>query len=176
MKWQGSSGSSSGSLHKYRLNICLLKHLQCHWNFCSGNVRIMNSIILDSNYHNSVLTELEKRNHNYDSSRKNSDIWTTFKSLSWFSPMNNWLLSCKWMCPSVGACCVAAGYLSTRSEASLMFRSACTLCHRLSFRGTFVSTLTSRGPFPTSKEKTTSEEAKEEQQNSCNSDKSERTC
>lgn len=77
--------------------------------------------------------------------------------------MNNWLLSCKWMCPSVGACCVAAGSLSTRSEASLMLRSALTMCHRLSFRGPFASTLTSRGPFPTSKEKTTSEEAKERQ-------------
>lgn len=76
--------------------------------------------------------------------------------------MNNWLLSCRWMCPSAGASCVAAGNSSTRSDASFTFRSARTLCHRLSFSGTLVSTRTSSGPFPTSKEKTTSEEAGEE--------------
>lgn len=114
-------------------------------------------IILNSYYHKPVLTELVKEVKIMTQAVK---FWTTFKSLPWFSPMNNWLLSCRWTCPSLGARCVAAGYLSTRSEASLMFRSARTLCHRLSFRGTFVSTLTSRGPFPTSKEKITSEEAK----------------
>lgn len=76
--------------------------------------------------------------------------------------MNNWLLSCRWMCPSAGASCVAAGNSSTRSDASLTFRSALTLCHRLSFSGTLVSTRTSSGPFPTSKEKTTSEDAWEQ--------------
>lgn len=69
--------------------------------------------------------------------------------------MNSWLLSCKWTCPSAGASCVATGRLSSRSDASLMFRSARTRCHRLSFNGTVDSTLTSSGPLPTSKEKTT---------------------
>lgn len=86
-------------------------------------------------------------------------IHTLTQSHARISPMNNWLLSCRWMCPSAGASCVAAGKLSTRSDASFTFRSARTLCHRLSFSGTCVSTRTSSGPFPTSKEKTTSEEA-----------------
>ncbi len=78
-----------------------------------------------------------------------------------FSPINNWLLSCRWICPSAGASCLATGNSSTRNDASFTFRSARTLCHRLSFSGTLVSTRTSSGPFPTSKEKTTSEEAGE---------------
>lgn len=75
------------------------------------------------------------------------------------SPMNNWLLSCSWVCPSAGASCTAAGNPSTRRDASFTLRSARMLCHRLSFSRTLVSTRTSSGPFPTSKEKTTSEAA-----------------
>ena len=75
------------------------------------------------------------------------------------SPMNSWLLSCRWKCPSAGASCVATGSSSSRSDASLTFRSARTRCHRLSSSGTLDSTRTSSGPLPTSKEKTTWVEA-----------------
>lgn len=76
-----------------------------------------------------------------------------------YSPMNSWLLSCRWKCPSAGASCVATGSSSSRSDASFTFRSARTRCHRLSFSGTLDSTRTSSGPLPTSKEKTTWVEA-----------------
>lgn len=80
----------------------------------------------------------------------------------WFtvpSPINSWLLSCRWKCPSAGASCVATARSSSRSDASLTFRSARTRCQRLSLSGTPDSTRTSSGPFPTSKEKSTWEEA-----------------
>lgn len=80
----------------------------------------------------------------------------------WFavpSPINSWLLSCRWKCPSAGASCVATARSSSRSDASLTLRSARTRCHRLSFSGALDSTRTSSGPLPTSKEKSTREEA-----------------
>lgn len=76
-----------------------------------------------------------------------------------FLPINNWLFSCRWMCPSAGASCVAAGSSSRRSDASLTLRSAWTRCHLLSFSGKPAFTWTSNGPLPTSKEKRTSVEA-----------------
>ena len=76
-----------------------------------------------------------------------------------YAPINNWLLSCRWMCPSAGASCVAAGSSSSRSDASLTLRSARMRCHLLSFSGTPAFTWTSNGPLPTSKEKRTSVEA-----------------
>lgn len=75
------------------------------------------------------------------------------------APMNNWLLSCRWMCPSMGASWVAAGSSSRRSNASLMLRSARMRCHLLSFSGTSAFARTSKGPLPTSKENRTSVEA-----------------
>lgn len=77
------------------------------------------------------------------------------------TPINNWLFSCRWMCPSAGASCVAAGSSSRRSDASLTLRSARMRCHLLSFSGTSAFTRTSNGPLPTSKEKRTSAEAVE---------------
>ncbi len=70
-------------------------------------------------------------------------------------PTNSWLLSCRWMCPSAGAFWTALGWWSTYSEASFTFLSALTWCQRSSFRAAGVSTFTSRGPFPTSNEKST---------------------
>lgn len=70
-------------------------------------------------------------------------------------PTNSWLLSCRWMCPSAGAFWTAPGWWSTYSEASFTFLSALTWCQRSSFRADAVSTFTSRGPFPTSNEKST---------------------
>lgn len=106
------------------------------------------------NYHHPTLT--------FTRFIKISLLFSLYFERTCLLPMNNWLLSCRWMCPSAGASCVAAGNSSTRNEASFTFRSARTLCHRLSFKGTFVSARTSSGPFPTSKEKMTSEEAGEE--------------
>lgn len=74
------------------------------------------------------------------------------------SPTKSWLLSCKWVCPSAGAGWVLLGSWSTWSDASLMFLSAFTWCHRLSLKGVRDCTVTSQGPFPTSKEKVTSAE------------------
>lgn len=93
-------------------------------------------------------------------------LWIAFtKNLNqpWHSrihaPINNWLFSCRWMCPSAGASCVAAGSSSRRSDASLTFRSARMRCHLLSFSGEPAFTWTASGPLPTSKEKRTSVEA-----------------
>ncbi len=75
------------------------------------------------------------------------------------TPINNWLFSCRWMCPSAGASCVAAGSSSRRSDASLTLRSARMRCHLSSFSGKPAFTRTSKGPLPTSKEKRTSVDA-----------------
>lgn len=76
-----------------------------------------------------------------------------------YTPINNWLFSCKWMCPSAGASCNAGGSSLRRSDASFTFRSTRTRCHLLSFSGKPAFTRTSTGPLPTSKEKRTSVEA-----------------
>lgn len=72
------------------------------------------------------------------------------------SPTKSWLLSCRRTCPSSGAACVPGGSRSTCSQASFVFLSARTRCHRSSLRGAGACTVTSQGPFPTSKEKATS--------------------
>ncbi|CAG5896353.1 unnamed protein product [Menidia menidia] len=71
--------------------------------------------------------------------------------------LNSFFARFEWKCPSGGASWAAAGSPSTLSHASFTFRSAQTRCHRLSFNGAPDSTRTSRGPFPTSKENTTSQ-------------------
>lgn len=75
------------------------------------------------------------------------------------SPTKSWLLSCRRRRPSAGAARTCGRSWSTCREAPFTLRSARTRCHRPSLKGVADCTETSQGPFPTSKDRVTSEGA-----------------